>query len=68
MYTERLMGSYKDNFESYQNASLIENAEKLRHKKYMIIHGLLDTNVHFQHSALLSKQLQKMDIPFSQQV
>lgn len=62
------MGSYKDNFESYQNASLIENTEGLRNKKYMIIHGLLDNNVHFQHSAMLSKKMQNMDISFSQQV
>lgn len=68
MYTERLMGSYNDNLENYRNSSLIENAEGLRHKKFMIIHGLSDDNVHFQHSAMLSKILQHKDISFSQQV
>lgn len=68
VYTERLMGSYKDNFQGYRNASLIENAEGLRHKKYMIIHGLLDDKVNFLHSAMLSKELQHKAILFRQQV
>lgn len=68
MYTERFMDSYAKNAESYRNASLIENAEGLRHKKYMIIHGTADKNVHFQHSVMLSKELQHIGITFKQQV
>lgn len=68
MFSERLLGSYKENFESYQNASLVENAYGLRHKKYMLIHGMFDSNVHFQHSAMLSKELQHKSIAFEQQV
>lgn len=68
MYTERLMDSYADNVESYRNASLIENARGLNHKKFMIIHGMADKNVHFQHSAMLSKELQHIGITFKQQV
>lgn len=62
------MDTYDGNFESYRNASLIEHADGLRYKKYMIIHGLSDTKVHFQHSAMLSKELQNKGIIFKQQV
>lgn len=62
------MDTYNENFESYRNASLIENSDGLRNKKYMVIHGLADINVHFQHSAMLSKELQHNAITFQQQV
>lgn len=68
MFTERLMDMYNENVESYRNASLIENSDGLRHKKYMVIHGLADLNVHFHHSVMLSKKLQHNDITFQQQV
>jgi len=62
------MDTYKEHVENYRNASLIENSEGLRYKKYMVIHGLADTNVHFQHSVMLSKDLQHKAITFQQQV
>lgn len=68
MYTERFMDTYTENFEGYRNASLIFNAEGLRYKKFMIIHGMFDNNVNFQHSAMLSKELQHRSIIFKQQV
>jgi len=68
MFTERLMDTYNGHVENYRNASLIENSEGLRNKKYMVIHGLADTNVHFQHSVMLSKDLQRKAIIFQQQV
>ncbi|XP_025191243.1 venom dipeptidyl peptidase 4-like isoform X2 [Melanaphis sacchari] len=67
MFTERLMDMYEKNVESYQNASLIQNSDGLSNKKYMIIHGLTDNNVHFQHSVMLSKELQHKSITFQQQ-
>lgn len=57
-----------ENFENYRNASLIDNAEGLRDKNYMIIHGTFDKKVHFQHSAMLAKELQHKGIKFLQQV
>jgi len=68
MYTERYMGMYKENFQGYRNVSLIENVDRLRGKEFMIVHGLLDRNVLFQHSAMLSKELQRKAILFKQQV
>jgi len=68
MFTERLMDKYNENIQSYRNASLIENSDGLRNKKYMVIHGLADINVHFQHSVMLSKELQHDGITFEQQV
>lgn len=68
MFTERIMDVYNKNVESYLNASLIENSDGLRNKNYMVIHGLADINVHFQHSVMLSKELQHNAITFQQQV
>lgn len=62
------MGSYNENFENYRNSSLVENAEGFRDKNYMLIHGMFDKNVHFQHSAMLAKELQHRGIKFLQQV
>lgn len=62
------MDKYNGNTESYRNASLIENSDGLRNKNYMIIHGFSDNNVHFQHSTMLSKELQHKAITFHQQV
>ncbi|XP_016661848.1 venom dipeptidyl peptidase 4 isoform X1 [Acyrthosiphon pisum] len=67
MFTERLMDTYNQNVESYRNASFIENSDGLHNKKYMVIHGLADLNVHFQHSVMLSKELQHNAITFHQQ-
>lgn len=68
VYTERYMDMYTNNVEGYKNASLIYNSTGLRNKKFMIIHGMFDNNVNFQHSAMLSKELQHSSIAFKQQV
>lgn len=68
VYAERFLGSYAENFEGYRNASLIENAEGLRGKMYMLVHGTFDKTVLYQHSAMLAKELQHRGIEFEQQV
>ncbi|KAE9544117.1 hypothetical protein AGLY_001806 [Aphis glycines] len=67
MYTERYMGLLTENVSGYKNASLLKNAEKLRDKKYMVIHGTYDDNVHYQQSMMLSYELERRVILFRQQ-
>ncbi|XP_050439500.1 venom dipeptidyl peptidase 4-like [Adelges cooleyi] len=68
IYTERFMGLFEDNFEGYRNSSLIYNAKNMKGKDYMLIHGTLDDNVHFQNTAMLSSELQHNGILFQQHV
>ncbi|XP_022174012.1 venom dipeptidyl peptidase 4 isoform X2 [Myzus persicae] len=67
IYTERYMGLLQDDTSGYKNASLLTHAEKLRGKKYMVIHGTYDDNVHYQQSMMLSYELERRVILFRQQ-
>ncbi|CAI6356937.1 unnamed protein product [Macrosiphum euphorbiae] len=67
IYTERYLGLLQDNTSGYKNASLLTHAEKLRGKKYMVIHGTYDDNVHYQQSMMLSYELERRVILFRQQ-
>lgn len=68
IYTERYMSLLSENVANYKNASLLAHAEKIRNKKYMIIHGTFDDNVHYQQSMMLSYELERRVILFRQQV
>lgn len=62
------MDTPKNNPDGYDNSDLMKAAEKLRGRKYLIVHGTGDDNVHFQHSMQLAKRLQRADIAFEQMV
>lgn len=47
--TERLMGLLEDNEEGYINSAVATNADKLE-GKMLLVHSLLDENVHPQHT------------------
>ncbi|PZC83344.1 hypothetical protein B5X24_HaOG208108 [Helicoverpa armigera] len=66
MYTERYMDTPQANPEGYDRADVIRHAERLRGRRYLLVHGTDDDNVHYQHSMLLAKQLQHNDIEFEQ--
>lgn len=68
IYTERYMDTPKNNPKGYENSDLMKAAEKLRGRKYLIVHGTGDDNVHIQHSMQLAKRLQRADIAFEQMV
>lgn len=57
-----------DNLQGYVKAQLLNKFEGLRDKKYFLVHGTLDDNVHYQQSMLWSKVLEHRDIIFRQQV
>ncbi|CAO1442980.1 unnamed protein product [Diamesa serratosioi] len=70
IYTERYMGlpDEKDNQVGYANARLSKYAENIgaNSKQFMLIHGTLDDNVHFQQGMLLSRVLERHDIQFQE--
>lgn len=63
-YTERYMGTPQENPEGYRTANVISYAGKLS-RPLLLIHGMADDNVLFQHSTLLMKTLQDADRPFN---
>jgi len=65
VYTERYMATPDENPDGYNN-SLINGIEGLREKNWMLNHGVADDNVHFQHSMLLTKAMERADIQFTQ--
>jgi len=51
-YTERYMGLPADNPSGYREAAIFDHVPNMR-GKLMIVHGLIDENVHFRHTARL---------------
>jgi dipeptidyl-peptidase-4 len=70
IYTERYMGlpSLTDNYGAYNRSDVTHYIENFRTKKYFLVHGNADDNVHYQQSMVLSRALEKADILFRQQV
>ena len=62
-YTERYMGHPQKNTEGYEDSSVLKHVENLS-GKLLLVHGMADDNVLFQHSVLLMDALQKASIPF----
>jgi dipeptidyl-peptidase-4 len=56
VYTERYMRDTKENKDGYQDNSPVYFADRLK-GNYLLIHGMADDNVHFQHSAEMAKAL-----------
>ncbi|KAK2157135.1 hypothetical protein LSH36_197g03008 [Paralvinella palmiformis] len=69
-YTERYMGlsSLEENFRGYDNANVSRKAGNFRGKKFLIVHGTADDNVHYQHTAQFTKALTAADVDFSMQI
>jgi predicted esterase len=61
-YTERYMGRPSDHPDEYRRASVLEHASRLKGKHLLLIHGVLDENVHFRHSGRLMNQLMDANI------
>ncbi|MFL6519696.1 MAG: DPP IV N-terminal domain-containing protein [Chthoniobacterales bacterium] len=55
-YTERYLGLPSENPEGYRASSVLTYASKLS-RPLLLIHGLTDDNVYFQHSVQLSEAL-----------
>ena len=59
-YTERYMGTPQDNAEGYREGSLLSHVGNLS-GKLLLVHGGVDENVHFRHTARLITALTQAD-------
>ncbi|MCJ7626704.1 MAG: S9 family peptidase, partial [Anaerolineaceae bacterium] len=55
-YTERYMGTPKSNRDGYKKSSVFPYVKNMK-GKLLLIHGLIDENVHFRHTARLINAL-----------
>jgi len=55
-YTERYMGTPQDNPDAYKHSAVLDHVPHMR-GKLMIVHGLIDENVHFRHTTRLINRL-----------
>jgi dipeptidyl-peptidase-4 len=62
-YTERYMGRPDTNAAGYRESSALAHAEDLQ-GKLLLVHGLIDENVHFRHTARLITALIAAGKPF----
>ncbi|WP_116127593.1 S9 family peptidase [Lewinella sp. IMCC34183] len=56
IYTERYMRTYAENKEGYEKNSPINYADRLK-GDLLLVHGMGDDNVHFQHTAEMANAL-----------
>ncbi len=62
-YTERYMGHPAENAAGYRESSPLTHVAALR-SKLLLIHGMVDENVHFRHTARLIAALTVADKPY----
>lgn len=57
-----------DNAKAYEEARMMNYVDKIAefNKTFMLVHGTLDDNVHFQQSMLLARKLELADIQFKE--
>lgn len=56
----------QDNLIGYERSRLSTLQDLFRNKTYLLIHGSLDDNVHYQQSMALARTLELNDIAFDQ--
>jgi dipeptidyl-peptidase 4 len=66
-YTERYLGNPALNAEPYDRSNVVRDAHKLA-RPLLLIHGLADDNVVFDHSTKLMSAFQRNKIPFETMV
>jgi len=55
-YTERYMGTPQSNPDGYQRSSVMAHVDRIE-GSLLLVHGLIDENVHFRHTARLINSL-----------
>ena len=66
-YTERYMHTMADNANGYETNSPVNYAPQLRGGNYLICHGMVDDNVHYQQCAEMINALVKANKQFETQ-
>jgi len=68
IYAERYLGlpTRDDNLSGYQASDVNALAKKFENKKFLMVHGTADDNVHYQQSMMLSRSLEEADVLFKQ--
>ena len=56
-YTERYMGLPAENPDGYERSSVMAHVEGMRDGHLLLVHGMIDENVHFRHTARLINAL-----------
>lgn len=56
----------EDNAIGYDRSRLSTLQDSFRNKTYLLVHGSLDDNVHYQQSMALARTLEISDVPFDQ--
>jgi dipeptidyl-peptidase-4 len=67
IYTERFMLTPQQNPEGYKATSVVGGAGKL-HGRLLLLHGLIDDNVHFENTSRLVRALQAAGKQFEMMV
>jgi len=62
-YTERYMGTPQSNREGYFDSSVLNHVQKLQ-GRLLVVHGMVDENVQFRHTARLIRALTEADKDF----
>ncbi len=62
-YTERYMGTPQENPDGYRESSVLSHVERLE-GKLLLVHGGIDENVHFRHTARLITALTAAQKPY----
>ena len=59
-YTERYMDTPSSNKIGYKESSVLKHVPKIRmNQQLMLVHGMIDENVHYRHTALLIEELKR---------
>ncbi|MFN8558838.1 MAG: prolyl oligopeptidase family serine peptidase [Dehalococcoidia bacterium] len=66
-YTERYMGTPADNPEGYRISSVMAHVEAVR-GRLLLVHGMIDENVHFRHTGRLLTALIRARVPYELQL
>jgi len=69
-YTERYMGQPQSNSQGYKSASVLNYVDEFpdEENRLLVIHGMIDENVHFAHTSQLINALVRAGKPYQLQV